>query len=78
MIALPDVTKPAVTAFSIPANSTSLVVTVSSFTASDNKFYNPNKNPEDDKLLMFDVSEDDVVLRGESYYPGYRIAIVKF
>lgn len=44
---------------------------------SDNKFYNPNKNPEDDKLLMFDVSEDDVVLRGESYYPGYRIAIVK-
>jgi parallel beta-helix repeat protein len=34
---LPDVTKPAVTAFSIPESSTSLVVSISSFTASDNK-----------------------------------------
>jgi hypothetical protein len=32
-----DVTKPVVTAFSIPSTSTSLLVPVSSFTASDNK-----------------------------------------
>ena len=37
VITLPDVTTPSVTAFTIPATSTSLVVPVSSFTASDNK-----------------------------------------
>jgi hypothetical protein len=36
-ITLPDVTKPVVTAFSIPSTSTSLLVSVTSFTASDNK-----------------------------------------
>jgi hypothetical protein len=36
-ITLPDVTKPVVSAFSIPSTSTSLVVAISSFTASDNK-----------------------------------------
>jgi parallel beta-helix repeat protein len=36
-IALPDVTKPVVTAFSIPSTSTSLLVSVTNFTASDNK-----------------------------------------
>jgi len=44
---------------------------------SNNKFYDPNKNPEDDKLILFDTNSDDVVLSGESYHPGYRIAIVK-
>jgi parallel beta-helix repeat protein len=34
---LPDVTKPEVTAFSIPESSSSLKVSISSFTASDNK-----------------------------------------
>jgi hypothetical protein len=34
---LTDVTKPAVTAFTIPSTSTSLLVSVTSFTASDNK-----------------------------------------
>ncbi len=37
VITLPDVTKPSVTAFSIPSTSTSLVVSISSFTAIDNK-----------------------------------------
>jgi hypothetical protein len=37
VITLPDVTKPVVTAFSIPSTSTSLLVSVTSFTASDNK-----------------------------------------
>ena len=45
---------------------------------SNNKFYDPNKNPDDDKLLMFDTnSGDDVIFSGEIYYPGYRIGIVK-
>ena len=45
---------------------------------SNNKFYDPNKNPDDDKLLMFDINDgDDVIFSGESYYPGYRIGIVK-
>jgi hypothetical protein len=45
---------------------------------SNNKFYDPNKNPDDDKLLIFDTnSGDDVIFSGESYYPGYRISIVK-
>jgi hypothetical protein len=39
-ITLPDVTKPVVTAFSIPSTSTSLLVSVTSFTASDNKSCN--------------------------------------
>ena len=43
---------------------------------SNNKFYDPNKNSEE--LAMFDVnSGDDVIFSGESYYPGYRISIVK-
>lgn len=37
VITLPDATKPVVTTFTIPATSSSLVVPVSSFTASDNK-----------------------------------------
>jgi hypothetical protein len=37
VISLPDVTKPVVTAFSIPSTSSSLLVSVTSFTASDNK-----------------------------------------
>jgi parallel beta-helix repeat protein len=37
VITLPDAAKPTITAFTIPATSTSLVVSVSSFTASDNK-----------------------------------------
>jgi len=44
---------------------------------SNNKFYDPNKNPEDDKLLMFDISQDDVIISGENYCPGYKIEIVK-
>ena len=44
---------------------------------SDNKFYDPNKNPEDDKLILFDINQDDIVLSGESYNPGWRISIVK-
>ena len=44
---------------------------------SDNKFYDPNKNPEDSKLVMFDVDQDDVILSGETYHPGWRIRIVK-
>jgi parallel beta-helix repeat protein len=36
-ISLPDVTKPVVTAFTIPSTATSLLVSVTSFTASDNK-----------------------------------------
>ena len=44
---------------------------------SNNKFYDP-KNPADDKLLMFDINDgNDVIFSGESYYPGYRIGIVK-
>lgn len=35
--ALPDVTKPVVTAFSIPTTSSSLIVPISNFSASDNK-----------------------------------------
>jgi hypothetical protein len=35
--AVPDVTKPIITAFTIPANSASLVVPVNNFTATDNK-----------------------------------------
>jgi len=44
---------------------------------SNNNFYDPNKNPEDDKLILFDINEDDVVLSGEGYNPGWRISIVK-
>lgn len=44
---------------------------------SNNKFYDPNKNPEDEKLLMFDISQDDVIISGENYCPGYKIEIVK-
>jgi len=44
---------------------------------SNNKFYDPNKNPEDNKLLMFDISQDDVIISGENYCPGYKIEIVK-
>jgi hypothetical protein len=44
---------------------------------SNNKFYDPNKNPESDKLIKFDTSREDVVLSGESYSPGYRIEIFK-
>jgi len=44
---------------------------------SNNKLYDPNKNPEDEKLLMFDVNQDDVILSGENYCPGYKIEIVK-
>ena len=40
-------------------------------------FYDPNRNNEDSKLLMFDIDQDDVILRGEGYHPGYRISIVK-
>jgi hypothetical protein len=39
-------------------------------------YHGPNKNSEDNKLVLFDVNQDDVLLRGESYMPGYRIAIV--
>ena len=44
---------------------------------SNNKLYDPNKNPEDEKLLMFDISQDDVIISGENYCPGYKIEIVK-
>jgi len=44
---------------------------------SGNKFYDPNKNSEDDKLILFDTNDDDVLLSGESYNPGWRISIVK-
>jgi len=44
---------------------------------SSNKFYNPNKNSEDSELLMFDVDQDDVILSGQTYHPGWRISIVK-
>jgi len=44
---------------------------------SNNKFYEPNKNLESDKLIKFDTSREDVVLSGESYSPGYRIEIFK-
>ena len=44
---------------------------------SGNKFYDPNKNSEDDKLILFDANDDDVVLSGQSYNPGWRISIVK-
>ena len=44
---------------------------------SDSKFYDPNKNTEDDKLILFDTNDDDVVLSGQSYNPGWRISIVK-
>ncbi|MBK6285930.1 MAG: hypothetical protein IPF54_27505 [Draconibacterium sp.] len=37
VITLPDVTKPVVSAFTIPTTSSSLIVSVSSFTATDNK-----------------------------------------
>ena len=43
---------------------------------SDNKFYDPNKNPESE-LISFDTNGDDVVLSGESYNPGWRISIVR-
>lgn len=41
------------------------------------KYHNPNKNSEDNKLVLFDINQDDVLLSGESYMPGYRISIVK-
>jgi hypothetical protein len=44
---------------------------------SSGTFYNPNRNTEDDKLLMFDIDQDDVILNGEYYHSGYRISIVK-
>ena len=44
---------------------------------SSSKFYDPNKNSEDDKLILFDANDDDVVLSGQSYNPGWRISIVK-
>jgi len=44
---------------------------------SGNKFYDPNKNSEDDKLILFDVNDDDVLLSGQSYNPGWRISIIK-
>ena len=37
VITLPDVTKPVITSFAIPATSSSLVVPISSYTATDNK-----------------------------------------
>jgi hypothetical protein len=41
--------------------------------------WNTSKNNEEhsDKLIMFDINDDHVVFSGESYYPGYRIGIVK-
>jgi hypothetical protein len=41
----------------------------------DGQFYDPNQNL--DKLLMFDIYQDDVLFNGESYYPGFRISMVK-
>jgi hypothetical protein len=44
---------------------------------SNDEFYDPNKNPEDDGLIMFDTNGDDIILSGQSYYPGYSIGIIK-
>lgn len=44
---------------------------------SRDKFYDPSKNVKNDKLILFDTNNDDVVLSGESYLPGYRISIIK-
>lgn len=41
------------------------------------KFYDPSKSSEDDRLILFDTNDDDVVLSGQSYNPGWRISIVK-
>jgi hypothetical protein len=44
---------------------------------SDNKFYDPNTNTEDDKLILFDANDDDVLLSGQNYNPGWRISIIR-
>jgi hypothetical protein len=40
----------------------------------DRKLYDDNKNLED--LVLFDIEEEDVILIGESYHPGYRITLI--